>query len=178
MCYLCGGGEPVSRCLSLAQHVLQALDCVSRADGCRATWQATRSLCSQEEGRSGARARSVGAESLSQPLREGACPLLRCGSILAGQVTVAQRVALETLVLPRALGGPSHPPLGTHSPFSLMATDARKLGHPLGPGLTPVPLSVERPRYGHLPPGPGPQLPPLCCRRAWGKLGSEAGDWT
>jgi len=37
-CYLCGGGEPVSRCLSLAQHVLQALDSVSRADGCRAAW--------------------------------------------------------------------------------------------------------------------------------------------
>lgn len=84
---------------------------------------------------------------------------------------MALRVAPETLVLPCALGGPSHPPLGTHSPFSLMATDAKKLGHPLGPGLIPVLLSLERPRSGHLP-------PLLCCRRAWGKLGLEVGGWT
>lgn len=90
-------------------------------------------------------------------------------SILVGKVTVALRVAQETLVLPCALGGPSHPPPGKLSLFGVMATDARKQGHPLEPGLLPAVLSPERPQCGHLPLGPVSQPPLLCYQMAWGK---------
>lgn len=43
-------------------------------------------------------------------------------SILAEKATLALGMALETLALPSALGGPSHPPLDPHSLFILLAT--------------------------------------------------------
>lgn len=66
---------------------------------------------------------------------------------------MALRVAQETLVLPGALGGPSHPPPGKLSLFGVMATDARKQGHPLEPGLLPAVLSPERPQMWSLAAG-------------------------
>lgn len=57
------------------------------------------------------------------------------------------------------------PALVTHSLFSLTATDARKLGHALGPGLSPVLFLEEALIWSQ-----------QCCQRAWGQPSLEAGE--